>query len=198
MRHADKAWLVQAIFLVSAHVCLSYKNICEPIFLCRSVFACVFRRCRKLVRVLRASPARVSEQDWKAAISLYQKAIAADPTPESHKRYGGRTVYYPYFELGLAYLAAGNFRRRINLANKPNSTALLLKIRSKKKCLKIVTTILEKLQRPLPQSQPPREQRPIPHMQILSAIPPQTDQTAVIVEGAASSGYMASKKFDSV
>lgn len=129
-------------------------------------------------------------KDWKAAISLYQKAIAADPTPESHKRYGGRTVaYYPYFELGLAYLAAGNFEAAYQSCQQAKQYGAAPQDQVEEKCLKIVTTILEKLQRPLPQSQPPREQRPIPHMQILSAIPPQTDQTAVIVEGAASSEY---------
>lgn len=48
--------------------------------------------------------------DWSTAIELFQQAINADPEPDARKRtYGVRFIeYYPYLELGKAYLAIGD------------------------------------------------------------------------------------------
>ena len=52
----------------------------------------------------------VKNEDWTQAIKLYKKAIEKEPKPEKHKRaYGMRKIdYYPYLELGKAYLATGD------------------------------------------------------------------------------------------
>ena len=48
-------------------------------------------------------------KEWRRAIDLYLKAIKADPEPSKQKNYGMRyTIYYPYLEIGMAYLAVGD------------------------------------------------------------------------------------------
>lgn len=48
------------------------------------------------------------EKKYENAIALFNKAIEADPVSAQRKRYGTRAVaYYPYVELGMAYLAIG-------------------------------------------------------------------------------------------
>ncbi|GAK61318.1 hypothetical protein U27_01218 [Candidatus Vecturithrix granuli] len=48
--------------------------------------------------------------EWDKAIELFEKAIDQEPTPEKGKRtYGTQRIdYYPYLELGQAYLNAGD------------------------------------------------------------------------------------------
>ena len=49
------------------------------------------------------------KKDWPTVISLLNKAIAEEPESATHKQYGLRAfTYYPYLELGMAYLAIGN------------------------------------------------------------------------------------------
>lgn len=128
------------------------------------------------------------KKEWKTAITLYQKAIAADPEPARQKKYGGRTVtYYPYFELGLAYLATGNFEAAYQYCQQAEEWGVAPQDLVEGKCLKIVTNILGKLPKPLPQSPQIPQQQQAPHIQIASEVPPLTDQVAVIIEGMASS-----------
>ncbi|GAK55898.1 polysaccharide deacetylase [Candidatus Vecturithrix granuli] len=127
-------------------------------------------------------------KEWKTAITLYQRAIAADPEPDSRKKYGGRTVaYYPYFELGLAYLATGNFEAAYQSCQQAKERGVAPQDLVEGKCLKIIANVFEKLQRPLPPSPSLPQQQQAPHIQILSEVPPLTDQIAVIIEGMASS-----------
>ncbi len=118
-------------------------KIYEPIFLCHGVFACVFQVQKNWYSITRKPSARFRARIGRQRF-LSAQAIAADPTPESHKRYGGRTVaYYPYFELGLAIWRPGISERRINL-QQIRQYGAAPQDQVEKKCLKIVTTILEK------------------------------------------------------
>lgn len=49
------------------------------------------------------------KKDWPTVITLLNQAIAEEPEPAKHKQYGLRAfAYFPYMELGMAYLAVGN------------------------------------------------------------------------------------------
>lgn len=127
-------------------------------------------------------------KEWKTAITFYQKAIATDPEPDSQKRYGGRTIaYYPYFELGLAYLATGNFEAAYQSCQQAKERGVVPQDLVEGKCLKIIANIFEKLQKRLPQSSSLPQHQQAPHIQVVSKVPPLTDQIAVIIEGMASS-----------
>ena len=50
------------------------------------------------------------DKNWKKAIEFLQKAIEKEPEPSARKKYGMKKIpYFPYFELGFAYIGAGNF-----------------------------------------------------------------------------------------
>ena len=130
------------------------------------------------------------KKDWKTAIPLYQKAIAADPEPDRQKKYGVRTVaYYPYLELGLAYLATGDFEAAYQNCQQAKQRGAAPQNDVENKCLKIVTNIFEKLQRPLPQVIPSRQQESGPGLYVSPPLPAETDQKVIYVGGMATSAH---------
>lgn len=51
----------------------------------------------------------VKDKDYATAITLFRQVIAMEPVSAQRKRYGTRLVaYYPYVELGMAYIASGD------------------------------------------------------------------------------------------
>jgi len=50
------------------------------------------------------------KKDWQKAITLFEQAIASDPNSQKKKKFGMRSVdYFPYFDLGMAYMALGDY-----------------------------------------------------------------------------------------
>lgn len=130
------------------------------------------------------------KKDWSTAITLYQKAIEADPQADRQKKYAGRTVaYYPYLELGLAYLATGNFDAAYQNCQQAKFRGAAPQAEVEGKCLKIVTNIFEKLQRPLPEVAAPSQQKSPPGLHVSPPLPSETDQKYIYVGGMATSEH---------
>lgn len=80
----------------------------------------------------------VENEDWKTAIELFKKAIDKEQKPEKGKRaYGMRKIdYYPYLELGKAYLALGDVENARFYCEQSKSKGVAPKSEVEK-CLKV-------------------------------------------------------------
>lgn len=164
-----------------------YAGLCVLVMVCFPIFSVYAENWYDYyVQAQRA----FQKKDWKTAINLYEKAIAADPEADSHKRYGGRTVaYYPYLELGLTYLAAGNFEAAYQNCQQAKQRGVAPQDDVEGKCLKIVTSVFKKLQRPLPEVTPLRQQKTGPKLYVSPPVPAETDQESIYVGGMATSEH---------
>ncbi|PID60403.1 hypothetical protein CSB45_00315 [candidate division KSB3 bacterium] len=50
-------------------------------------------------------------KQWEKAIEFYQKAIQNEPEPSARRKYGMKRIrYFPYLEMGIAYIGAGDIQ----------------------------------------------------------------------------------------
>ena len=126
----------------------------------------------------------VQKRDWTTAIKLFEKAIEAEPEPAKRKKFGFRsTSYYPYMELGMAYLATGNIEAAYQYCEQAKQKGVAPQA-TVDKCLATTTAFLQQLQKPLPASPVPQQQE-FPRIQLSSTVPSETEHNTILIQGVA-------------
>ena len=139
-----------------------------------------------------AAKRAAQDKDWQAAINLLQQAIAAEPEPAQRKQYGVRTfTYYPYLELGIAYLGVGDIARAQQACQQAQQKGAAPS-KDVERCLTIAAKFLQQQPQtaPPPTPTPPPTASPQtttgPTLTITSTIPTETARDSLVVQGIAS------------
>lgn len=130
------------------------------------------------------------KKEWETAITLLKKAIAEEPEPARHKQYGLQGfTYYPYMELGMAYLAIGDMEaahQNCTLAEQKGSAPEDVV----KTCLSISSKYLQQVSAstPAPKTTQAMAAKTFPErptIELMGIPPATTTLEAVVLQGAA-------------
>ncbi|MCP4395716.1 MAG: hypothetical protein GY801_00185 [bacterium] len=85
-------------------------------------------------------------KEWVKAVEFFQKAIEQEAEPSARKKYGmKRIAYFPYFELGIAYIGVGDFESAHNACTRSRERGEAPREKVDE-CLSITTKFLSRLE----------------------------------------------------
>ena len=122
------------------------------------------------------------QKNWEKAIELYKKAIEVEPEPSTGKKIGmGKKRYFPYLELGLAYLGLGDIESAHQACTQSREKGIAPS-ETVDKCLEITSKFLGQLQMSTPAS-PPSQADGSPSITLTTVIPPEIVQKNFDLKG---------------